>query len=180
MTKLKKLDLSKGFTLVELLVVISIIGVLSSLVLLQLGTARAKARDAKRIADVNQLRAAIELFLDDNSGTYPLTLTSGAGGTLAPYLSSAVIPTDPVTGNRYFYSYTPAASPTRFHLWTELERTNQGALRADGDINSSTWTSATGHPAGSNFDASPASTETCTAAYAAGAARDCVYDTGQN
>jgi len=180
MNKLKKLDFSKGFTLVELLVVIAIIGVLSSLILLQLGTARAKARDAKRISDVNQLRVAIELYLDDNSGIYPTTLTVGSGGTLTPYLSSPVIPADPVTGNRYFYSYNPASSPTRYHLWTELERSNQGALRGDSDINSSSWTSASGHPSGSNFDASPVGTEACTAAYAAGAARDCVYDTGQS
>ena len=177
--KFKTPNLSKGFTLVELLVVIAIIGVLSSLVLLQLGTARAKARDAKRISDINQLRVAIELYLDDNSGVYPTTLTVGSGGTLTPYMSSPTIPTDPVTGNRYFYSYNPATTPIRFHLWSELERPNQGAFRSDADINSSSWTSATGHPTGSNFDASPASSEVCTAAYAAGAARDCVYDVGQ-
>ena len=67
----KKLKKSKGFTLIELLVVIAIIGVLSTLILLQLNVARAKARDAKRIADINQLRTAVELHLDERGGSYP-------------------------------------------------------------------------------------------------------------
>ena len=47
--------------MVELLVVIAIIGVLATLLLLQLGVARQRARDAKRIADINQVRTAVEL-----------------------------------------------------------------------------------------------------------------------
>ena len=60
----------KGFTLVELLVVIAIIGILATLLLLQLGVARSTAKDAKRIADINQVRTALELYFDDN-GQYP-------------------------------------------------------------------------------------------------------------
>ena len=63
---LKTHNKSRGFTLVELLVVIAIISVLATLLLLQLGVARAKARDAKRIADTNQVRSALELYFDDN------------------------------------------------------------------------------------------------------------------
>ena len=55
-----------GFTLVELLVVISIIGMLSSLAVVSLNSARIKARDAKRLADVRQIQTALELYFNSN------------------------------------------------------------------------------------------------------------------
>ena len=51
----------KGFTLIELLVVIAIIGLLSTLAVVSLNSARAKARDAKRVSDVKQLSMVIEM-----------------------------------------------------------------------------------------------------------------------
>jgi prepilin-type N-terminal cleavage/methylation domain-containing protein len=59
-----------GFTLIELLVVIAIIGLLASVVLALLNNARTKSRDAKRIADFNQIRTALEFFYDQ-TGSYP-------------------------------------------------------------------------------------------------------------
>ena len=60
----------QGFTLVELLVVISIIGILSSFAVVSLNSARVKARDALRKGDMAQLRTAINLYYDDNE-EYP-------------------------------------------------------------------------------------------------------------
>jgi prepilin-type N-terminal cleavage/methylation domain-containing protein len=59
-----------GFTLIELLVVISIIGLLASVVLVAVNSARRKARNVKRLSDVNQVLKGLELFYNA-TGYYP-------------------------------------------------------------------------------------------------------------
>lgn len=61
---------NRGFTLVELLVVISIIGLLSTLAVVALQGARVKSRDAKRVADIKQVQTALELYASEK-GVYP-------------------------------------------------------------------------------------------------------------
>ncbi len=110
-----------GFTLIELLVVIAIVGLLSSVVLASLNSARGKARDAKRVADMRQVQTALEFYYDANNSTYPSTDNDGCGGwdvgnqsfpfmtaggvsTLGSFMSKP--PTDPIaTGNCSGYNY---------------------------------------------------------------------------
>ena len=136
----------RGFTLIELLVVIAIIGILSSVVLASLNSARAKARDASRIATLVQIRTALELYYNDR-GYYP---QSGCGwdcngyrysydsswtafvADLAPYIK---VPLDPLnTGSCppwgtgcYTYAYGNVGRttyPAQYDLTAQLEDTN--------------------------------------------------------
>jgi len=62
--------ISSGFSLIELLVVISIIGILVGLSIFSIGSSRAAARDARRKADIETIRAGLELYKAD-CGDYP-------------------------------------------------------------------------------------------------------------
>ena len=63
----KYLNKLSGFTLVELLVVIAIIVILISVSLVGLTGSRETARDAKRKADLEAIRSALELYKSDNN-----------------------------------------------------------------------------------------------------------------
>ena len=89
---------TQGFTLIELLVVIAIIVLLASVVLLALSSARIKARDAKRVGDLNQLSKAFELYFNQNF-SYPTLSTSGPLTTLvgSPPLTPTYLTTMPAS-----------------------------------------------------------------------------------
>src|SRR3989338_3958065 len=77
-----------GFTLIELLMVIAIIGILSSIVMVSLGSSKTKSRDAKRVSDIKMLQLALATYYSDYL-QYPTTLSP-----LVPnYLPS--LPRDP-------------------------------------------------------------------------------------
>lgn len=99
----------KGFTLIELLVVIAIIGLLSTLAVVALNNARAKSRDAKRVADVKQMQTALELYFNDCNqypvigAAGPLTtgMADGCSGTteLGTFLQTIPTPPTPPDGS---------------------------------------------------------------------------------
>ena len=81
----------KGFTLVELLVVVAIIGLLSTIAAVSLGTARQKARDTTRIATMKQVGTALEEYYADKGGYPPvvaITSTYYIGGKVLCAASS--------------------------------------------------------------------------------------------
>lgn len=61
----------KAFTLIELLMVVSVIGILSSIVLTSISGATKKARDAERKSDLSQIQKALEIYQISHDGRYP-------------------------------------------------------------------------------------------------------------
>lgn len=108
---------SKGFTLIELLVVIAVIGMLASIVLVALGPARARARDAKRVADIRQISSAMELCYGDtacngvNDSTY-LAINADANRRLTNTAVGSYMPTIPAEPGGGSAACTTAASTT--------------------------------------------------------------------
>lgn len=102
---------SKGFTLVELLVVIAIIGLLSTLAIVALGSARSKARDARRISDVKQIQTALELYFADQ-GVYPTVaapgITLGEGGANDVLTDAGFEDSGSVAGSVTYMGQVPA------------------------------------------------------------------------
>ncbi len=143
----KQKGTQRGFTLIELLVVIAIIGMLSSVVLSSLNSARIKSRDATRMAQLGQIRVALELYFldygyyppsncgwDCNGYRYSYDAASWAifRTALAPYMSQ--VPVDPVNtacppwgDNCYSYTYGNVGRDTnvaQYDLTGQLEDPN--------------------------------------------------------
>jgi prepilin-type N-terminal cleavage/methylation domain-containing protein len=106
----------KAFTLIELLVVIAIIGLLATLSVIALNNARAKSRDAKRVADVKQMQTALELYFND-AQRYPTTNEITASPTITynnnVYMDTLPTPpTPPAADTQYTYVSTDDNSYT--------------------------------------------------------------------
>jgi prepilin-type N-terminal cleavage/methylation domain-containing protein len=96
MKKIKR----NGFTLFEMLVVISIIAIMTATISLSFSSAQKKARDAKRMEDIKSIATAAEQMYSLAGYTYPPSATawSANGQTIL-----SVFPKDPKTNTTYYY-----------------------------------------------------------------------------
>lgn len=116
----------KGFTIVELLIVIVVIGILAALVLNTFSGVQRRARDSQRQTDVNSIATQLEVYYNDRGG-YPLanTITTGNlrgldAGALQPPNSGATsinsvgsaVTTKPEVAGDEVYSYWPKNGAT--------------------------------------------------------------------
>lgn len=120
----------KAFTLVELLVVIAIIGILASVVTVNVNNARTKSRDNRRRADLSAVQNALEQYKYVN-GVYPDTTPPAVTKNSCddpilwvPKLTSQLptLPVDPkIDGSPYCYQYK--TDGIDYKLWAQSENT---------------------------------------------------------
>lgn len=146
----------KGFTLIELMVVIAIIGLLASVVLAALGSSRATARDTQRVQTVKEVQKALELYRNANNGNYPCGTTmpgcvSGGGqvnlngsasttvfnNAILPYLTvpseTAVFSSNPTWGSILYRTGGTTATPV-LTSYTVLLRREQDMTNGAGVV----------------------------------------------
>jgi general secretion pathway protein G len=152
----------RGFTLIEILIVVAIIGILSTLVLVGLSNARPGARDSRRLSDLQGIRNALELFNNKN-GHYPnnaadglsadaLTAIDAANALEAKLVAAGVasrLPHDPGSNGGTEYKYATDGAGTHYVLQGTLEEKHNGDT-----INNSNGLDTTGN--GVACDTNPA------------------------
>ena len=149
----------RGFTLLELIVVIAIIGVLSVIIIPSFTTALARSRDGRKVSEMSGLQKNLLQFAQNNNGLYPggstasATMPTQAQGCstasttvgLCAIIASGIDTRLPagaymgslsVSSSTYNYAGVACYSSTglcqSYQLWTDLEQSNV-ALNSDYD-----------------------------------------------
>lgn len=113
---LEKMKLRKGFTLIEVVIVLAIAALIFVIVFLAVTGAQRSRRDTHRKSDLNRMAAQLENYASNNNGVYPTPTTAalatafgpGAGSFVDQYLSNAGDFLDPSTGQIYSYNTVAA------------------------------------------------------------------------
>lgn len=118
-----------GFTLIELLVVIAVIGILAAVGLVALNGSRERARDTRRISDLQAVRTGLALYFD-TWGAFPhqdtfeafradaTTTTLYVTLVAGKHISNLPVPPMP---NEYFY-YRSCSADLNYTLYAALEK----------------------------------------------------------
>lgn len=126
-------SMKKGFSLIELLVVISIIGVLVAVAVSSYTNAQIKARDARRRSDMKTIQATMEQYYS--------TAGTNSYGSVTTSFSPNPVPTDPKPTFATYSTTNVVASA--YCICAQLEETGKGNANAPGS-STCTW-NATGN-----------------------------------
>jgi type II secretion system protein G len=143
-----------GFTLMELMLVIAIMGILSAIGIGAYTQATLKSRDTERKSDLNQIAKAVEIFNNDigrypnvSSGVMICPQASGSDAACGTQIYAFLgveeslyldkVPTDPVPTRKYVY--VPSSDLNSFSLFAALENDQDNDVVVDSTGNKTDW-----------------------------------------
>lgn len=149
-----------GFTLIEMLVVISLIGILAALALVSFSSSQKQARDTTRKSDLRQYQTALEQYGNLTSGLFPsrttavsayTTLCSDLNLRLEPDISCSQDPKN-ASDSTFVYSYisdgtSGTTSATKYVIWGKIENsatTKYWVVCSNGKVGESSSTPSSG------------------------------------
>ena len=122
--KIVKWQVQRAFTLIEALIVVAILALLATLSIMSVKNQVLKGNDAKRKADINRIKIAVEEYEKDHN-CYPQSVVCTGGGTgLQPYLNK--IPCDSTTNQSYAYEPSCTSGgccPNWYRFYAKLQNT---------------------------------------------------------
>ena len=115
--------MKRGFTIIEILVVIGIIAILTVIIFPSVNNIRSKNRDAERVADLASIQLGLSMYYNQHASSYPANLDTLYALKYITFDSK----TPPTTDPNYQYKYVPLRVKTTdtrcsyYHLGAKLE-----------------------------------------------------------
>lgn len=121
-----------GFTMLELLIVIVVVGALGTMFLITYPGIQTSAQDAKRKSDIKEYQAALEFYALKHDDHYPVKTSTVDVYEICPDLGldvgSEKCAKDPDSSSgQTGYNYQSDSAGTKYALWTALEKDENGA-----------------------------------------------------
>jgi prepilin-type N-terminal cleavage/methylation domain-containing protein len=130
---MKKNRIEQGFTLIELMIVVAIIGILAALALPKFAQLVEKSREAATKGNINSVQSAVSIYYGDTEGLYPDYLETTAAYTMSRYLDK--MPSVKATHSGIGFGTTESPSGTKvvYSANEAIAATDVGWLYNNGD-----------------------------------------------